>query len=129
MPDIVNDIATPSDWLKWEEDNTYSREQILLTTPAVGTTLKSGTVLGRVTATGLYARHNPAAVDGSEAAAGILLVNVAGTGGNVRSVMIGRDAIVAQQALTYAAATTTAAARTAVNTALGNKGILVREGA
>ena len=42
--------------------------------------LKSGTVIGRVTATGVYVPHAPAASDGSQNACGILLEDtVSGT--------------------------------------------------
>jgi hypothetical protein len=52
-----------------EGNGRISRETI---TVLSGETLKAGAVLGKVTASGKYKALDPAAVDGSEAAAGIL---------------------------------------------------------
>jgi Bacteriophage lambda head decoration protein D len=52
-----------------EGDGKISRETI---TVLSGETLEAGAVLGKVTASGKYKVLDPAAVDGSEAAAGIL---------------------------------------------------------
>ena len=52
-----------------EGNGSISRETI---TVLSGETLEAGTVLGKVTASGKYKALDPAAVDGSEAAAGVL---------------------------------------------------------
>ncbi|MFP1646820.1 head decoration protein, partial [Pontitalea aquivivens] len=55
-------------FLVWEALRDYTRETVTL---AAGT-LEPGTVLGRITASGKYAAHDTAAVDGTETAAAIL---------------------------------------------------------
>ncbi len=129
MPTIINDLAQASDWLKHEAPSLMSREQVVLTTGAVGTTMLTGTVLGMITASGKFVPHTIAAADGSEAPAAILLFNTPGTGGDVKAVVIARDALVAQQALVYGTDVNTAPERAAVNASLKALGILVREGA
>ena len=51
-------------------------------TIAAGQVLRAGAVLGRITATGLYAQFDPAAVDGTATAAGILFDAVDASAGN-----------------------------------------------
>ena len=55
-------------FLVWEAFRDYTRKTI---TVAAGT-LEPGTVLGRITASGKYAAHDPAAVDGTETAVAVL---------------------------------------------------------
>lgn len=59
-------------WLIMETPAMHCREEVTLLNVA-STVLASGRVLGKVTASGKYVLLNPAAVDGSEVAAGILL--------------------------------------------------------
>src|SRR5918999_4369007 len=54
--------------LVWEAFRDYCRETITI---AAGT-LEPGTVLGKITASGKYAAHDPAAADGSETAVAVL---------------------------------------------------------
>ena len=56
----------PGGFLVWEAFRDYTRETI---TVASGT-LEPGTVLGKITASGKYAAHDPAAVDGAVVLAG-----------------------------------------------------------
>ena len=63
--------------VKWEEQaiQGYAREDVVVNT--VGATeLSIGSVMGKVTATGKYVPSDPAAVDGSQVAAGLCLENV-----------------------------------------------------
>lgn len=55
-----------------EAQGRRSRESIILMASAAP--YPPGTVLGKVTATGHYGVHDPAAVDGREAAAGVLFL-------------------------------------------------------
>jgi hypothetical protein len=57
------------DFVITEANGTMSREQVLLLR---GVRVEAGTVLGKVTASGLYAPLNLAAVDGSQNAAAVL---------------------------------------------------------
>jgi hypothetical protein len=61
-----------SDVLFWEIDPTYSREVVTI---AAGRWLPIGSVLGRVTASGLYVAFDPAATDGSQNPAAVLLAD------------------------------------------------------
>ena len=57
----------------------YAGESDIVTTQGAlvtGTAYVGGQVLGRVTASGLFAKHNPAATDGSENAIAILAYDV-----------------------------------------------------
>lgn len=89
----------PSDWLKSEEDEALrSREAV---TVAAGHNVVSGTVLGKVTATGKVVPHTAAAADGSQNVYGILFDNVDATAADKKGVAIVRDAVVASDRLTY----------------------------
>lgn len=74
-----------------EANGRLSREQVDLDTVAAD--LNAGTVLGKVTASGKYVQLDPAAVDGSEAAAAVLAPNVTApdTPADVRTVVHARD--------------------------------------
>lgn len=127
MPTNLIQHDYSSDWLKREEDSLYSRDQgTLLTGQGI---VKSGTVLGRITATGKLKVRTIAASDGSQTVVGVLLDTVDTTDGDERVVFIARDAIVAHQGLTRGSDVDTAPERAAENAALAALGILVREGA
>ena len=57
-----------------------------------GTAIKSGTLLGKVTATGKLVPYSNAASDGSQAVVGILLRETPAITGDVKSVVIDCDA-------------------------------------
>ena len=58
------------DLLKYETNNLYSREAVDV---ASGQNLKLGTIVGRVTETGLVKQFDPPATDGTEGIIGVLL--------------------------------------------------------
>lgn len=81
-----------------EADGTLSREEVIVT--QAGAALVSGTVMGKVTASGKYVPYSNAAIDGSEVAAGVLYTQlVAATGDRKQSVVIVRNAEVFGAAL------------------------------
>lgn len=126
----INEGRYASDWLKAESNTSgYSREEVTVISGAGK--LVSGTVLGKITASGKYTPVTVAAEDGSQNAAGILLDPVDASTADVSAVIIARDAIVVQQGLVYGADVNTAPERLAVQNALRalNPPILVREGA
>lgn len=86
----------------------------------------SGTILGKITASGKFAPHAPAASDGTETAAAILTEAVDATSADVTTVAIVRDAEVKQPELTYNAATDTVNEIAAVHASLASVGIIVR---
>jgi len=113
------------DWLKFEEDNLYSRDKV---TVASGQNLKTGTVVGILTATGKVTQLAPSANDGSENAAGVLLSDVDASAADTPGVIIARHAICSDKGLVWPDGIT----GPQKNTALGQLkalGILVREGA
>lgn len=89
-----------SEWLKHELDPELYREEI--TIPAGTGDLKTGTVLGSVTANGKYVPHVNGASDGTETPAGILLHGVDASGASdVKAVRVTGEAKIAPLALTW----------------------------
>jgi hypothetical protein len=125
----LNEGRYASDWLKREADSLFSREEAVIVSGAG--VVVSGTVVGKITASGKYTPVTVAATDGSEDAAGIVMWDVDATGADAPAVIIARDAIVVHQGLKYGADVDTSGERAAIHTALGalNPPILVREGA
>ena len=74
----------PGGFLVWEAFRDYTRETI---TVAAGT-LEPGTVLGKITASGKYAAHDPAAVDGTETAVAVLWGKADASGGDAPAVVV-----------------------------------------
>lgn len=101
-----------------------SGESITLAPTAVD--LPSGTVLGKITASGLYVPLNPAAADGSQNFAGILwgtrFINAA----NQRAAAVVRDVVVNGNLLTYINALT-APQLAAVVAAASAVGVMIRK--
>ncbi len=126
MTTIITQGARVSDWLKREADSDYSREQGIL---LAGGIVKSGTVLGRITASGKLTTRTIAASDGSQNVVGLLLLTTDATSADQRVAFIARDAIVVHQGLTRGADVDTPTERATENASLAAMGILVREGA
>lgn len=93
------------------------------TVDATGGALEAGTILGKVTASGKFVRHDAGASDGSENEAGILLIGIGEE--EARRTVIKRDCEVVQSELTYEAGVDTAQ-ENASNAALAALGIIVR---
>lgn len=84
------------DWLRHELDPRLYREEVTIASGAGA--LKTGTVLGKVTASGKYVPHVNGAVDGTEAAARVLLHAVDATSADATAVVVmGNAEIVAQE--------------------------------
>ena len=114
------------DLLKYEEGLHYSREQ---NTVAAGQNLELGAVVGRVTATGKLKRLDPAATDGTEDVAGILLGAVDATlVERDDALLLARHAIVASHAVVWPVGITTEQKAAAI-AALEARGILIRQSA
>lgn len=99
------------------------RSRAVGTVDATGGALVAGTVLGQVTASGKYIRHDTGAADGSEDAVAILYEGIGAE--EAERTLIVRDAEVLAAHLTYEASATSNEI-TAVNTALAALGIIVR---
>ncbi|NDV88795.1 head decoration protein [Aurantimonas aggregata] len=128
MSVLISEGRYPSDWLK-EYEHDYSVEEVIIASGAG--IVDSGTVVGKITASGKYAVVTVAAVDGSQNAAGIVMRLVDATSADAAAVIVARKAKVVHQGLKYGADVDTSAERAAIHAALGalNPPILVREGA
>ena len=121
MP-VLTEGPHPGGFLVWEALRDYTRETITL---AAGT-LAPGTVLGRITASGKYAAHDPDAVDGTQTAAAVLWGPADASGGDAPAVALVRGpAIVNRHELVFAG-TPSAGEIAAAHAALLAAGILVR---
>jgi len=118
----LTETTHPGGFLVWEAFRDYTRETVTI---AAGT-LEPGTVLGRITASGKYAAHDPAAVDGTETAVAVLWGKADASGGDAPAVGLDRGpAIVNRHDLVFAA-TPTEGEIAAAHAALLAEGILVR---
>jgi hypothetical protein len=123
MP-VLHEPANLADLLKYEAPNLYSRDEVVV---AAGQTLALGAVVGRVTATREIVALDPAANDGREIAAGVLLEVIVTTATERRrSVIVSRHAIVFGGALVFAP-TLTAEQTAAALAQLAALGVLVRQ--
>lgn len=110
------------DWLVHENDpQLYRRAGVILSGSGVVTT---GTVLGKITASGKYAPLNPGASDGSQVAAAIVLNRADATSADAETaILVGHAQIVPSQ-LTWPAAADTTPERTAALAQLEALGIV-----
>ena len=113
------------DWLKYEEDNLFSRDEVIVVS---GQNLTTGTVIGVITASGKVTQLAPAASDGSQNAAGVLLLDVDASAADKGGTIIARHAICSDKALVWPGSIT-GPQKTAATAQLKALGILVREGA
>ena len=121
MP-TLSETTHPGGFLVWEAFRDYTRAVVTI---AAGN-LSPGSVLGRITASGKYASHDPAAVDGTETAVAVLWGKVDATAGDVDAVALLRGpAIVNRHDLVFAG-TPTQPEIDAAHAALLAAGILVR---
>lgn len=81
----------PYEFLLSEASGNRSRDAVVATTTN-GVPLPSGTVLGKVTATGKFVKYLDTNVDGSQAAAAILCTPMDGVAGDQRVTVINSDA-------------------------------------
>ena len=123
MP-VLHEPQNLGDLLKYEAPNLYSRDEVVV---AANQTLALGAVVGRVTATREIVALDPAANDGREIAAGVLIEAVTTTATERRrSVIVSRHAIVFGGALVFAP-TLTAEQTAAALAQLAALGVLVRQ--
>ena len=116
---------TSGDLLKYEADQLYSRERATLT---AGPALRLGTVLGCVTASGVFAPLAPAAKDGTQIAAAVLLFDCQASASNrPHAIILARHAIVAHHAVVWPDGITAEQQHNAI-VQLRAQGILVRQG-
>lgn len=109
-------------FLVWEAFRDYTREVVTI---ASGD-LAPGTVLGRITASGKYAAHDPQATDGTETAVAVLWGRADASAAEVEAVALLRGPAVVNRHDLVFGGTPSAAEITAAHAALLDAGILVR---
>ncbi len=113
------------DLLKYEAPNLYSREQV---TVVAGQNLELGAVVGRITASAKFKVFDPAATDGSELPAGILLGACDATLiDRDDALLLARHGMVASNAVVWPAGITAEQKSTAL-AHMSSLGVLVRQG-
>ncbi|UGB26361.1 head decoration protein [Methylorubrum sp. B1-46] len=118
-------LKTDSDVVKNEGRNRISRDEGTLATGSG--ILRPGVVLGRITASSKLVPLAPAASDGSQTAAAVLLENVDATAADQRVVVLARHAEVVIQSLEWPAGITETQ-KSAALAALEAKGVVARMG-
>ena len=123
----LHEALNLGDLLKYEEDRlNFSRDQV---TVASGQNLELGAVVGRVTATAKVKRLDPAATDGTETPAGILLGAIDATlNDSDTGLLLARHGIVASGAVVWPVGITPEEKLAAI-AALQVRGILIRQSA
>jgi len=85
----VTESHHPAEFILSEANGYRSREMVTL---AQGQDLEAGTVLGQITASGLYVQHDNAAQDGSEKAVAVLVGHANNPDTEQRVAIVARDA-------------------------------------
>ncbi|MES1927535.1 head decoration protein [Salinisphaera sp. T31B1] len=119
---VLTEGRHTAEFLASEANGFRSRETITL---ASGETLEAGTVLGVSTTTGKYAGLNPDSTAGYEDATAVLYDNCDATAGDIKAVIVARDAEVKRDALVWPDGIEEAD-KTAALEALAAKGIVAR---
>jgi hypothetical protein len=127
MP-VLTQKPTLGDLLKYELNASYNREVVTL---KAGTNYAAGSVLGRITTSGVY-RLSPHAVvagdEGAEVAVAVLVEAVDATAGQAKGVVVARGpAIVSKDQLVFDASVNDAAKRNAKYSQLVYAGIVPRD--
>ena len=122
--------ATLGDLIKRESDPDYTRETVTL---KAGAAYPLGAVLGRITATGVYA-FSPAAstsgIEGAEIANAVLIHSVAASDTDTQAVVLARgQVIVTDRALVFDASVADTTAQSLKHQQLAAHGIVVRAAA
>lgn len=107
---ILQSVARMKAFVLSEGEGTISRENVTVT--QTGAAIASGTVLGKITATGAYAGYDNTATDGAEVAAGILYNHLDAATGEVKAVAFVRHCEVNELELTGLDAAATADLKT-----------------
>ena len=90
MPTLTEGFHA-GEWLI--SDNGPRSRDTITVTAALNTKIPTGTVLGKITATGKYVAHNNGAADGSQTAAAVLIYDIdSGAARDVKAAAYTRDA-------------------------------------
>lgn len=124
---ILTEGTRNMEFLVSEANDWRSRDEVTVTVPA-NTTFAAGTILGKLTASGKFVRHNAGLATGAEdetAVLGFKLVNGTGSAVDYSATVVARDSEVNGSDLTYEAGADGAQITTS-NAALAALGIIVR---
>lgn len=124
---ILTEGPRKAEFMISEAEDYRSRDEVTVTVPA-NTTFDAGTVLGKLTASGKFVRHNAGLTTGAEDESGILfegLTNSTGSAVDFTATIVARAAQVKEADLTYEAGADDNQV-TASNAALAALGIIVR---
>lgn len=87
---VLTQGIQPYEFLLSESDGMRSRDQFIATV-AGSVALPSGTVMGKITATGKLIKYVDGAADGSQTAVGVLGTPLAGVNGDYKATVFTRD--------------------------------------
>ncbi len=124
---LLETAIVASDWLKQEAENYRSRDTAIIASGSGK--LKSGQVLGKLTASGKYVPNAATGSDGSQTAVAVLAFPVDATSSDAKAVVVAREATASHNGLTWGSTINDATKRAAAISQLKAVGILVREGA
>ena len=129
MSAITDTKGIPGDWLVAEAANLYSREEVtFLAGSGAERELKSGMVVGKITASGKYVQFDDTAATGQEDAAGVLLFDLTvPDGADKKGVILVRHAQVRTNGLVWPA-TADAGEQAAAIVQLEALGFVMRRG-
>ena len=124
---VFTEGAYLSDGLLWElgDEVRYARDQV---TVISGQNLAMFTVVGKITASGKMTILAPAASDGSQTPAGIMIQDCDASAADAAGLMLARASIFKDAAVIWPAGIT-APQKTAAIATLKTLGILIRDGA
>ncbi len=123
---VLSETTHPGGFLVWEAFRDYTREVVTIATGTANPVLEPGTVLGKITATGKYAAHDPAALDGTETAVAVLWAKADATAADVSAVVLLRGPAIVNGNDLVITGTLTQPEIDAAHAALSAAGILVR---
>ena len=100
MAIVANYPVLSSDWLRHELDARLNREEVTIVAGAG--VLPTGTVMGKISASGKYKRHVNGAGDGTQTAVAVLLNAVDASGGSdVKGVLVTGNAEIVAISLSW----------------------------
>ncbi len=102
----LSEAARQGDIVRWEVERNFSREEVTLAAAST-TTVKRGTVLGIITASGKYVPSVQGATDGSQNAVAVALDDIATNTTGVAATVLRRMGIILQTDLVWDSSYTT----------------------
>lgn len=108
---VLTETPRPGEFIISEANGSLSRETVVI---ASGQNLSACAVLGKVTASGKYKELNPAASDGTQIAAGVLVAAANATAGDIAAAAVVRLAEVNKERMVWKSGATSGEQATAL---------------